>query len=351
MNSFHRALIRLRPTLAFLLVIACSKDSDDETQAPTAVAVKTVVVTPGTFNETVGAIGSVQSRPGHSAILSAPAPTRIAQLNVAIGQRVTPGSALIVFDQTVFREAAKSAEAKLSAALHAYDRAKSLNAEGISPRKDVEQAAADLASARADAAGARRSAQLSVLHSPISGVVTRVSASLGASVDANQPLVEIADPSATEALLGLSPADAAKVKIGNVVDLRAGQSASGEPLGIGKVIDVGAMVDSATRNVSVRVSIPAATRVLRIGETIYGDVSIATRSTVMSIPSDALVPEGDGFRVFVVDAKNIAHARTVTVGVREPGRVEIKSGLAAGERVVTYGAYGLDDGSTVVIAK
>jgi len=72
---------------------------------------------------------------------------------------------------------------------------------------------------------------------------------------------------------------------------------------------------------------------------------------VISIPADALVPEGDAFRVFVVDAKNVAHARPVTIGVREPGRVEIKSGLAAGERVVTYGAYGLDDGSTVVMAR
>jgi hypothetical protein len=63
------------------------------------------------------------------------------------------------------------------------------------------------------------------------------------------------------------------------------------------------------------------------------------------------VPEGDQFRVFVVDAKNIAHSRPVIVGVRDPDRVEIRKGLLAGERVVTYGAYGLDDGVTVVQAK
>lgn len=343
-----------RATISCLLlpvVIACSKGSDDEEQGPTAVAVKTVVVTAGTFNETVGAIGTIAARPGHSASLSAPAPARVSQLVAAVGQHVSPGTTLIVFEQTPFREAARSAEAKLSAAQHAYDRAKSLNAEGISPRKDVEQAAADLASARSEAVVARRAAQLSVLRSPISGVVTRVSAALGSSVDANQPLVDIADPSAIEAVLGLSPSQAAKVKVGNSVDLRAGQTASGEPLGVGRIIDIGAMVDSASRNVTSRVSIPAAKRILRIGETIYGEIAISTRSTVISIPADALVPEGDGFRVFVVDAKNIAHARAVTIGVREPGRVEIKSGVTAGERVVTYGAYGLDDGSTVVPAK
>ena len=348
MNPFFRTL---GGCLLVTLALACSKSSDEEEQGPTSVAVKTVVVTAGTFNETVGAIGTIASRPGHSASLSAPAPARVSQLVAAVGLHVAPGTTLIVFEQTPFREAARSAEAKLSAAQHAYDRAKSLNAEGISPRKDVEQAAADLASARAEAVVARRAAQLSVLRSPISGVVTRVSATLGASVDANQPLVDIADPSAVEAVLGLSPEEAAKVKVGNSVDLRAGQSASGEPLGVGKVIDIGAMVDSVSRNVTARVTIPAAKRILRIGETIYGEIAVSTRATVISIPADALVPEGDAFRVFVVDAKNVAHARPVTIGVREPGRVEIKSGLAAGERVVTYGAYGLDDGSTVVMAR
>jgi RND family efflux transporter MFP subunit len=332
-------------------VIACSHSADEEEQGPTAVAVRTVTVTPGTFNETIGAIGAVQSRPGRSASLSAPAATRVASITASVGQHVSPGTTLVVFEQSAFREALRSAQAKLSAAQHAYDRARSLSNEGIVARKDVEQAASDLASARADEVNARRNAQLSVLRSPISGVVTNVAAAIGAAVDAGQTLVEVADPSAVDAVLGLSPEEAARVRIGNTVDLRAGQSASGEPLAIGKVLDIGATVDSATRNVTVRVSIPATRRPVRIGETIYGDINIATRSSVISIPADALVPEGDGFRVFVVDAKNVAHARAVTVGVREPDRVEIKSGLSAGERVVTYGAYGLDEGVTVVSAK
>jgi cobalt-zinc-cadmium efflux system membrane fusion protein len=181
--------------------------------------------------------------------------------------------------------------------------------------------------------------------------VTSVSATIGATADVNQPLVEIADPASSDAILGLSPADAGRVHIGNTVDLRAGQSKAGEELGLARVVDVGAVVDSATRNVLIRASIPAPKRPLRIGETVYGDISIATRSSVISIPADALVPEGDQFRVFVVDEKNIAHARTVVVGVREPDRAEIRQGLHAGERVVTYGAYGLDDGVTVVQAK
>ena len=69
----------------------------------------------------------------------------------------------------------------------------------------------------------------------------------------------------------------------------------------------------------------------------------------MTIPAEALVPEGDAFKVFVVDASSIAHARPVTVGARTGGLAEIKSGLQAGEKVVTYGAYGVEDSAKVVV--
>jgi hypothetical protein len=65
----------------------------------------------------------------------------------------------------------------------------------------------------------------------------------------------------------------------------------------------------------------------------------------------ALVPEGERFKVFVVDSAGIAHAREVTVGGRSETAAEITSGLAGGETVVTYGAYGVSDSARIVPAK
>lgn len=356
-NRFPRHVSRLLLPAAItslfgLLAVGCGRGEADETAATvTAVNVETATVTPQSFTETVGALGVVAPRAGHFASLSAPAPTRIAQVRTAVGQHVSAGATLIVFEQAVFREAARSAEAKLTAAERAHDRARTLSEAGILPRKDAEQAAADLASARSDVVAARRAAQLSVLRSPIAGVVTRMSAVLGASVDANQPLVDVADPSALDVVLGMTPSDAGKVRVGDKVSLRAGQSQSGEMLGVATVVDIGATVDSASRNVPVRTAAPTTTRVLRIGETVYGDVVVATRNGVIAVPAEALVPEGDGFRVFVVDAKNVAHVRTVTTGARDAKLAEITTGLAAGERVVTVGAYGLEDGATIIPAR
>ncbi|MEO5589785.1 MAG: efflux RND transporter periplasmic adaptor subunit, partial [Gemmatimonadaceae bacterium] len=335
MNFVRRGAAACFASTLLALVIGCGGSGEADSQAEsTAVNVRTAVATSGTFNESVGAIGTVSARPGHIASLSAPAPTRITAVRVAEGDRVAAGATLVVFEQTLFREAQRSAQARLVAAQRAEERARSLTASGILPRKDLEQAVADLAAARSDLVVARRTAQLSVLTSPIAGVVTRMSATLGASVDANQPLVEVADPSALDVTLAMSPTDAAKVRTGNSVELRSGQSRSGERLGVGVVRDVSVTVDSATRNVSVRVAVPASVRALRIGETVYGDVAVKARANAISVPAEALVPEGDGFRVFVVDASNVAHATDVTVGTRDDKRVEIISGLTVGEKVV-----------------
>ena len=341
----------LSGTLLILIVLAGCSKPDDEEQAATAVNVRTIVATAQPFTESVGALGIVSARSGHIATLSAPSATRVTRVNISEGARVRSGSVLIVFEQGIFAEERRSAEAKVVAAQRAYDRARTLSAEGILPKKDVEQATVDLAAARAELAAAQRTAQLSMLRSPISGVVTRMSATLGESVDANQPLVEIVDPTALDIVLGMTPTDAGKIRPGDKVELRSGQSKAGELLGTGVVQQIAATVDSTTRNVAVRVGVPAAVRPLRVGETVYGDIAIATRPSVITIPVEALVPEGDKFKVFVVDAKNVVHATAVTVGARDDKIAEIRSGLAAGARVVTYGAYGLEDGATVVAAK
>lgn len=337
-----------------LLAASCSKkDSDDESPSagPTAVGVRTAVVTTQPFFETLGSIGAIEPRAGHVALLSAPAATRVAEVLVSAGQKVSRGSTLVVLEQSLLREAARTAEVALNTAQKNYERARTLSAQGILPRKDFEQATADLAKARADVVAARKVLQLAVLRSPISGIVTQMNAILGAAVDANQPLVEVSDPSAVDILLSVGPSDAPRVHPGAKVDLRSGENATGEIIGVGTVLDVAGIVDSTSRSVSVRVRSATTVRPLRIGETIYGEITLATHQNAVTVPLDALVPDGEGFKVFVVDAAGIAHARPVTVGARTDKAAEVKSGLRGGETVVTYGAYGLEDSSKVVARK
>ena len=96
---------------------------------------------------------------------------------------------------------------------------------------------------------------------------------------------------------------------------------------------------------------PTTRRPLRIGETVYGAIGVATVARAIVVPVEALVPDGDAFKVFVVDAGGVAHARPVVVAAKNNRVAFIKSGLNVGERVVTYGAYGVSDSAKVVELK
>ena len=239
--------------VAVLCLIAvtfgCHKSAGDSGDPNALVNVKTAVATIEPFAETISAIGTVNARSGHIASLSPPAPARIAAVYVSQGQKVSVGTALVAFEQAPFVAAAQSAEAALVAAERNYERARRLAEAGIVPTKDADLAATELAQARAAASLARRSAQLATLRAPISGVVTKLNAPLGASMDPTQQIVEVADLGALDIIFNVSPSDAARIAPGASVTLSAGESAKGEPLGIGHITDVGGTVDSATRSV------------------------------------------------------------------------------------------------------
>lgn len=335
---------------AAAMLDGCRKEAGEaaDDAVPAVVGARTIVVATQPFSETIGAIGTVVGRAGYVAALGVPVQGRIVRVLVAPGDPVRPGQELVELDPAVFAASLNSARAAVENARRNAERNQRLVAEGIAPRKDAEQAAADLARARADLVAAQRQASLATVRAPIRGVVTRVAAQLGATADPAQPLVEIADPSALDVVLSSTPTDAGRIRTGASVSLSAGQSAAGEPLGTGSVVDVGAAVDSATRSVPVRVRMLAARRPLRLGETVFGLVAARIVPTAVVVPASALVPEGDGYKVWVVDGAGIAHARPVTVGARADSLAEIARGLAAGERIVTYGAYGVQDSARVV---
>ena len=353
LHLLHRA--QLAALAILFLCSACKKkdagdeegDAEGKGGAKPVVTASTVTASVEPFTHTISAIGSVVARPGRFASLSAPSLTRVSRVYVTSGQRVAAGAPLVEFEQQGFNAAASGAQAALTAAQNNYERAERLSREGIVPRKDAEQAAAELGAARAAAVSARRAQQLSVLRSPVTGVVTRLTAVLGASADAGQTLVEIADPSAFDVVLSLGPTEAADVHAGASVTLSAGEKTGGEPLGGGTVASVGAAVDTASRAVSVRVSMKTPRRPLRLGESVYGEIAVETRPNAVVVPVEALVPDADGYKVFVVDKQGTALAREVKIGGRTETKVEILEGLSGGETVVAKGAFGVEDSAKV----
>src|SRR5207247_25505 len=229
---------------------------------------------------------------------------------------------------------------------------------GILPQKDSDQAASELAQAQVAAVTARRAQQLATLRAPLAGVVTRMSAVLGASVDATQPLVQIADPAAFDVVFNVSPAEAAEIRDGDSVSLSARESGRGDPLGAAVVTGVAAAVDSLSRAVAVRVRLRRRDRPLRIGESVFGrlvtavephavPVSVAGLWAAFRLPS-AIYPELLFPRIKIVAEGSTLGARQVVFSLTRPleeavsvvpgvTRVQSHSIRGASEVAITFG--------------
>ena len=323
----------------------------EEEETPADVDVQTAVAVVKPLTEHVSVLGTVEARPGHAAEISAPEATRILAIYVAEGDFVRAGQPLVQLDKSVASAKRAGAAAALQTAERAFERAQRLLAEGISPRKDVETAAADLARARADLQEARRMEELSTLRTPISGVVTSLNAALSRPVDVAVPVVQVVDPRGLEIHFHLSPADAGRVTRGAKVELTSGTEGEHHSVGIGTVTGISAALDTATHSVDVIATIAAPTRPLKVGEELNGAILLTSRGSFVVVPVEALVPEGESILVYVVDKQNIAHATEVTVGARSEKEAAILSGLHGGEVVITRGAYGVTDSAHVKVGK
>ena len=345
--SFRRSRRLASLLFASLAIAGCGKsDAADDSVQP-VVSVRTAIVGRRAVRETLDGIGTVSTRPDHVARLSAPAVTRVTKVYVTAGQQVREGAPLVSFDRAPLDAQAAAASTALAAAQRGFERAKRLVAAGIAPRKDLDQAASELARASADGIAAERMQARATLRAPIGGVVTTMTAVLGATVDPSQSLIEVADLSALDVLMPVPPDAAARVHRDESVDLTARSSDDAEALGTATVAEIGGTIDSAARAVIVRARVTHPTRQLRVGETVFARIVLAARANALAVPVEALVPNGEGLKVFIVDDAHVAHATPVTVGARDAGFAEVTSGLREGETVVTYGAYGVADSAKV----
>ena len=329
MRRWHVVII-----LACTLILSCrGRESSDDTEGAdtdntaiqSVVSVGTAVATLHTFTPTIRAIGTVSPSPDGYAELSAPGPTRIAHVYVALGDLVNVGTPLVAFEGASLQATAQSTDAALTTAQAAYDRAVRLSKSGIVPHKTVDQAVADLAQANATNIAARRANELSTLRAPMQGVVTRVSAVQGAAADANSILVAVANPAKFDVVLSLVSNDAATIRRGAAVTLRTGETPDALTIGTGVVAGIGATLDSVTHAVPVRVTVRHVNRPLRMGETITSDIAALAIPRAVTVPPEAIVLHGDSVIVFVVD-HGVAHAHAVTVGARTDSTAQILSG-------------------------
>ncbi|HEX6041309.1 efflux RND transporter periplasmic adaptor subunit [Longimicrobium sp.] len=288
--------------------------------------------------------GSLQA--ATEAVLRAELAGTIAAAPAEEGQRVAQGTLLARIADPTLREQSRSAESAVRSAEIAVanarrdvDRYETLVPAGASPRRDLETSRTNLASAQAQLASAR-SQQADVqarigdatVQAPISGIVSARSVSEGDVVQVGTELYRVVDPSSMRLEASVPSDQLFAIRVGAPVAFQV-RGYPGTTF-TGRVERINPTADPATRQVTIHVSLPNPGGTLVAGLFAEGRVTAEARQGVL-VPSEAVVTEDDGAHVMALRG-GVVQQVEVRVGItdEETHRVEIVSGLAAGDTVL-----------------
>jgi RND family efflux transporter MFP subunit len=364
----RRAATGAAMLLAVALSMAACKKADTA-KADAAELAPAVVV--GPENVAVVSLRNIETGPEMSGSLTPDREATIrAEVSGAIletyadqGTRVTPGSLLARIDDTGIRDAYLSARSNMTSAQSGADvarrdleRAEKLLAAGAIAERDVENARrantaaqSQLADAKARLTQAEKQLEKTVVKSPIPGAVSVRSVSAGDLATPGAPLFTIVDPSSMR-LEGSVPSDQiSAVRLGMPVKFTV-QGYPGRQF-IGRVSRINPVADPTTRQVRILASVPNVGGTLVGGLFAEGRIASAVHEG-LSVPITAV--DQKGFTPTATRVKNGKAERVaVRLGLQDPATetIEVLSGLAQGDTVLTGGVLGTTPGTTIRVKK
>jgi RND family efflux transporter MFP subunit len=282
---------------------------------------------------------------------------RITEVAAQVGDRVKKGQVLArIASDTVASELAEAKAAVAELAASASEargnsaRAAELKAKGFysTQLNNQYQTAEQTTQARLEAARARQQAaalrlsKTSVL-APDDGVISARSASVGSLTQPGQELFRLIRGGRLEWRAELPSADLVAVKAGALAAL---VNPNGETVK-GTVRAVAPSVDPQTRNGLVYVDLPVGSAV-RAGMFARGEFELG-RSQALTLPQSAVVRREGFAYVFRLEAGDRVAQTKVALGRQQGERIEVVSGLAAGEQVVESGVGFLAGGDLVKV--
>lgn len=287
--------------------------------------------------------------------------TRVAQINprmpgvvlsiaADVGARVKAGQALAVIESAgvgAEQSRLQAAETRVEVAEANLRRVESLRGEGISPEREVLEARREREEARADVRAARSalgmvgaradgSAQYT-LKSPLAGIVTQRTATIGRLVDGDDILFEIVDPSAMWIELEVPEGELSLIAIGQTAVVTLDGVPEREFSG--PVSFLSPAVDPRTRTALARVPLANADGVLRANLFGRGRIAVTDPRAAVLVPRAAVQRARSVSLVFVRTAEDTFEGRRVKVGAGSGELVSVAGRVKPGDEIVTEGSF------------
>ena len=315
--------------------------------APRAPGVEVAKVAVTSLQDDAQAVGTLKSR--QSVMLRPEVAGRVVQIAFADGARVRKGQLLVQLDDVLQKAELSQAQAQVSVARANMTRNQELVVQNFVAEAQLALAQARLARMR--------------IVAPFDGTLGIRNVNLGDYVKDGADLVNLEDTSALYVDFRLPERYQGKVANGQKVkvelDALPGQTYQA------KVVALDPLVDANGRSLAVRALLPSGSKPaqpsgvqplpLRPGMFARTTTVFSVTDEALTVPEEAIVPQGGKQFVIVLDAKGEGEARQwltrkveVKLGVRRAATVQLLEGVQAGDTVVVAGQQRLQKDGTVV---
>jgi len=352
--------------LVAAMLAGCGPAEQQAAAPATPVAAMTVAASPLDVSEDlpgrVAAVRIAEIRPQVSGIVQ----RRLFEQ----GTEVRAGQSLFQINPAPFKAEMDTAAASLQRAQAALERAKVqtarfkplVEADAISRQvyddavSQRDQAAADVAQARATLARRQLDLKFATVEAPISGRIDQALVTEGALVSSSdsQPMARIQQ--IDQVYVDVRQPAASLESLRGALAAQPDATGNGLPVAVlrdddtrydvkGRMLFSGVNVDPGTGDVLLRVLVDNPQRQLLPGMYVRARVPRAHYANAVMVPQQAVVRAGGKPQVWVLDAKGTAHLKAVEVGELTNRSYRIKSGLQAGQKIVVEGMERLVDGA------
>ena len=296
-----------------------------------------------TVSRTVEAVGN--TRAIRYVDIKPKADGTITEIRYTPGTRVEKGVVLFTLDNAIEKADLAQAEAEFLKADLALERGNKLSQSRITARASLDQLQAAMSAAAAQVDRARARLADRTILAPFAGTPGFHAVDAGARVTKDTVLTRLDDLSSVLLEFAVPEEYFAVARVG--LHAKAVTVAYPDRVFDAKITQVDTVIDPINRSFKVRAEIDNTDGALPSGMFMQLTLELDSQAMVM-VPEESITVEGAKTHVFVVvDGK--ANKQNVVTGMREPGFVQIVSGLSEGDEIVTHGTSKVRPGSQVKV--
>lgn len=309
-------------------------------RAAEALPVEGYTVVPGSVRQSVPAVGTLVAN--EQVAIVSESSRRIAAIHFEEGALVAKGALLFKLDDADLRADRRRLLGRRALLSSTEARLRELAGERLVSQQDYDRAGSELLAIDGEIATLDVALAKTEIRAPFAGRLGLRRASLGAYISPNTALTTLQDLSQLKLDFTLPEKYAEQVRPGQPLSFRV--EGRGEPFAA-RVVAVEPQIDPGTRSLLVRAVVPNPGTRLQPGASASVEIEVEAGDGIL-VPARALLPSIKGHSVFVLRDGH-AVEQEVRIGLRTQDSVQILSGLAAGDTVLTSNLLRLRPGLAV----